>query len=719
MSDRTTDSQSVWELPSELFLRILALLPPHDLALSGRLSCKAAAQRFSGAHHRTVSIDQPLPNHTVTTTTATAVQTASNMTITTVTSVTTASPWLLASATAPMRELTFRRKLLLLCRAAASGCAAKVEVAWQLLQPHVFSELLQSSRYCRTVLQQVREQGPVPDVGSAAVASGLAHLLPCLVQRCPGLLDPGRTLEAAARHCDLAGLQAAWVLLEQRLQSSPEEEGGQLPAGSVQQFWQRMLAAAARSTAPEAASKMEWVLAHAPAACDRASILAHTCGPAAASGDLARLRWLRERGVDWCTPAALGALLECAELGFIQRLEEEGGYLPAANDAAWRSSSLVNAAAAAPRDSEAKLQWLAGRGASLELASDAMCMAAEHGNLAALKLLVRCHGGAAPPDHALYRAAAAGSIATASWLQQAGCTLTGSVFREAFGRGDMPMVRWLLEAGSPRWDFQTLAMAISVWPRDSTADGERLVEAVRLLAAAGWPTGVADDEELVTRAARAGHPWAVWQGLLQLRELHPAAVPRTAARRAAAAGCQATLEALEALHGREHWGDDVYTDWYAEAAKNGDKGTLAWLVRQRPRWEDGVVSAAADKEAPLPALQWLAKQGLTLSRCEIKRIRRNLGRSSSRQWQQGVEAWLSVCSRRWATRLCLATVWLVCVVVVDAALLEEVDGGQFGFWATAAVRVLVCVVILVAAFLWCFAYHEAPVCCTSQHFFAL
>ncbi len=293
MSGLTTDSQSVSELPSELFLRILSLLPPHDLALSGRLSCKAAAQRFSEPHHRTVCIDQPLPNHTVTTTTTTTnVQTASNMTITTATSVTTASPWLLVSATAPMRELTFRRKLLLLCRAAASGCAANVEVAWQVLQPHVFPELLQSSHYCRTVLQRYWVQDPVPDVGSAAVASGLAHLLPALVQRCPGLLDPSRTLEAAARHCPLAGLQAAWGLLEQRLQSSLEEETVQLPdshAERVQRLWQRMIAAAAGSTVPEATSKMEWVLAHAPAACDRVSILAHACGAAAASGDLARV----------------------------------------------------------------------------------------------------------------------------------------------------------------------------------------------------------------------------------------------------------------------------------------------------------------------------------------------------------------------------------------------------------------------------------------------
>lgn len=37
----------------------------------------------------------------------------------------------------------------------------------------------------------------------------LAPLLPSLEQRCPGLLDPACNLEAAARHCVLAGLEAA------------------------------------------------------------------------------------------------------------------------------------------------------------------------------------------------------------------------------------------------------------------------------------------------------------------------------------------------------------------------------------------------------------------------------------------------------------------------------------------------------------------------------
>ncbi len=117
----------------------------------------------------------------------------------------------LEGAAAALQHLPFRCKLKTLSRAAESGCEANVELAWQLLQPHVFPELLQTSHYNDF-------SHPARDVGSAAVSSGLAHLLPSLEQRCPGLLDPGRTLEAAARQCDLAGLQAAWGLLGRRLQ---------------------------------------------------------------------------------------------------------------------------------------------------------------------------------------------------------------------------------------------------------------------------------------------------------------------------------------------------------------------------------------------------------------------------------------------------------------------------------------------------------------------
>ncbi len=71
--------------------------------------------------------------------------------------------------------------------------------------------------------------GAMGDVGSAAVVSGLAHLLPSLAQLCPGMVDPGRTLEAAARHCDLAGLEAAWEVVGQPLRNSLESAAARQP----------------------------------------------------------------------------------------------------------------------------------------------------------------------------------------------------------------------------------------------------------------------------------------------------------------------------------------------------------------------------------------------------------------------------------------------------------------------------------------------------------
>ncbi len=340
-------------LPRDLILRILALLPPNDLALSGRLACKDAAQRFQGPQHCTAFLDQPLPCHvsamspslrTPTTASAATARVSDNMS------------WYQTGAEDALRQLTFRRKLLLLSRAAASGCEANVEFAWHLLQQHVFPEVLQSN-HSRILLQRGQSPGgPAPDVGSIAVASGLAHLLPSLAQRCPGLLDPGATLEAAAKHCDLAGLQAAWEAVGQRLQRECERNGhAAQPSERLQGIWNGVLTTAASTSTPDAVAKLEWVLGMSGGASDP-DALAQAYGAAAASGDLARVWWLRERGVGWGTPGALEAVVEHADLGSIQQLEEaEGGHLPPAHDESWSRESVVSAAASSHKGSACKL----------------------------------------------------------------------------------------------------------------------------------------------------------------------------------------------------------------------------------------------------------------------------------------------------------------------------------------------------------------------------
>ncbi len=80
-----------------------------------------------------------------------------------------------------VRQLPFRHKLQLLCTAAASGSEVNLEVAWELLQPSVFPEMLQRrNQFASTCV--------FSDPGVAAVEAGHPHLLPWLVRHCPGLM---------------------------------------------------------------------------------------------------------------------------------------------------------------------------------------------------------------------------------------------------------------------------------------------------------------------------------------------------------------------------------------------------------------------------------------------------------------------------------------------------------------------------------------------------
>ncbi len=631
-------------LPRELLLRILALLPPNDLVLSGRLTFKEAAQHFQGPQHCTLFLGQPLPSHVSAVSAPDASSSPSLRTPTTIVTATafvsdTRWSWLQTGAEEAVRRLTFRRKLLLLSRAAASGCEANVELAWHLLQQHVFPEVLQSN-HSRILLQRGQSPGgPAPDVGSIAVASGLAHLLPSLAQRCPGLLDPGATLEAAAKHCDLAGLQAAWEAVGQRLQQGCERDGhAAQPSERLQGIWNGVLTAAAGSGTLDALAKLEWVMGMSSGCTSDPGALAQAYGAAAASGDLARVRWLRERGVGWGTPGVLEAVVKHADLGSIQQLEEaEGGYLPPAHDESWSRESVVSAAATSRKGSAAKLRWLAGRGAVLGL-GDAVARAAERGDLEAVQLLVEHwrarHGAAAapPPDDTLGLAIASGSVPTAAFLRQAGCSFGPSAFASASARGHLAMVRWLAEAGCPVEWKKVISHTVYAWPRDLAADGERLLEALRVLAELGAPVG--DAAQLWSMAVFAGHPWAVLQGL---------GPPCADSIFAAAAGCEATLRAVVATDGFKDHKRLLQFSWYCYAAANGDVSTLACLRRLGLRPGRGVIGVAVHEGAPLSALQWLIKHGAPWYRSDLTDRLSQLAAaypSPRDDERRDVEAWL-------------------------------------------------------------------------------
>ncbi len=627
-SSSSSSSEPVPELSADLRLCIISLLPLNDLALSGRLACKDAAQHFSQPPQRTACPSQPLPAHAAT------------------------APWCVEGAQAALRKLPFVRKLLLIIWAAASGCEANVEFAWELLQPHVFPELLQTEHILCLLSDQFYKTNSCvqPEKAYAALATGAAHLLPSLEQRCPGLVSAAVTLGAAAEHSDLAGLQAAWGLLWQRVRSSHEPRGDEIGDGDThEEVWDQNLRAtlvyllmtAACSTTPDALAKMEWMaeagrlFANGRILDDDDPGVTTLCRAAISSGDLARLQWLAEHGFPWRTLKAARAALEHANLTFLRRMDEARCYLPPASSPIWRRSKCACSAAALRKDSVAKLRWLADRGATLEDPKP-LKAAAKYGNLETVQYLVAHRRAqrnrreqeedALPPDagllsHALGAAVASGSVPTASWLHQQGGQLQAESFLTAARQGDVPMVRWLLEAGCPR-GANTLGSVAAEWPIGCAADGERLLEAVRLLAAAGWPAAREGEEEGGEHpVAPAGQEHSVWRGVWGLLPAGERQVLREAARKATVAGCQPTLEALAGVGVFKAVGAEEAAALYTTAAQQGDRSTLECLRRLGvPLCEGVLLTAAVSYDTQLPVLRWLEQQGASIGPAAIREL---------------------------------------------------------------------------------------------------
>ncbi len=443
-------------LPPALQLHILSFLPPNDRTLSGRLVSPDAAAGLSGPQHCTASLSQPLPPH--------------------------AAPWAVEAGQQHVRQLTFWHKLQLLCTAAASGSEVNLEVAWALLQPSIFPELVQDERYA----YYKDERNPwgkeflSSDPGVAAAKAGHLQLLPWLLRRCPGLLWPERVLEAAARYCDLEGLREALALLNtQRSGMRRKNEvinsirggrggcggrgGGRHVystsiAGPASALGQRLLEGAAQSDTPDAVQKLAEILG-AYECC-----VTGVTQAAVRSGDLGRLRWLRDReGWDmrWAGSSVLHCALAESSLAVAQWLVEEGGCeLPPAEGAStweYRGSSweAYMTAAARSADGVAKLQWLRERGATLpdhELLK-VLSAAISAGHVDVARHVLSCLGPrleglqtSAPclPWEWGSRAATSGSVAMAEFMRQAGAKFSGDAYIFAMEAASLPMVRWLV-----------------------------------------------------------------------------------------------------------------------------------------------------------------------------------------------------------------------------------------------------------------------------------
>ncbi len=563
------------QLPPALQLHILSLLPPNDRALSGRLVAPDAAAALVGPDHCTAFLSFPLPPHAV--------------------------PWAVEAGQQHVRQLPFRHRLQLLCTAAASGSEVNLEVALALLQPSVLPDVLH---------RNVWRSPAYPNPGVAAVAAGHPQLLGRLFRHCPALLaDLRAVLRAAAKHCDLAGLQAAWEAL------GCDNSG---PSSLIdQEFLDRVAASPV-----DAVAKVEWVLAQGRGSC---SLQMSTAAAAACSGDLGRLQWLRGRGcpMDLST---LESALQHADLAVAQWLVDDAGCeLPAAaGQRGWWETLLV--AAAMSPDGMPKLQWLRERGApplggDSDLIQCMLCSAADAGRVEAVRHLLLF----VPLDdnqqldvdpELMYCAVASGSIPTVEHLLQIGLTATYEAYEVAAdavadkdhlaGGNDVAMIRWLVQVAGVSAVGFNLPEVLRKWPKETPSHSRGLLEAVQLLVGEagcrGWDTRMA----LIT-AARQGE-LALVQYLLQQRpEYRPGWDLLVAA---AEGGCEALLEWLVEQHPGclEASGSGVSP--YASAAARGDLGTLTALRRLGVPWgERGVVVWAVRNGCSGRALRWLVEQG--------------------------------------------------------------------------------------------------------------
>ncbi len=600
-SPNISPTQQLQQLPTAVQLHILSLLPPNERALSARFVCRDAWAAFVTDDHLTASLSQPLPLH--------------------------AARWAEAVGQQHVWQLPFQHKVQLLCTAAASGSEVNLGVAMAVLQPSIFSELLQSGG-CAVY----------PDPGVAAVTEGHAHLLAWLKSRCPGLLRPDSVLQAAARHRQLQGLQTAWAELTAAVSS-----------GGHPSMDQRVLDAAAESTTPDAVAKVEWVLAAGHGSC---GLQESTAAAAACSGDPGRLRWLHAQGCPMAGQDVLGCALQHTDLATVQWLVgEAGGELPPEGSRHEDWLPLLEASARSPHEGVSKLGWLVEKGApALDAHRGTVCRlalaSARAGRVEVLRHLMSAYGHRALLDGReafglggleagevgaraaalaaakllVPEAATGGCIPVLEYLRQTGVAIRTSAYAAAAAGGNVATVRWLAQTAGvhlTHWEWGTLCEMIGDWPRGCASHSRGLLEAVQILEGdvfCGWlnHNGKA---EVLSAAVERGELSLV-QYLQQQLQLpaHRLHLPDKHVSAVAIAGCEGMLEWL--VDRRICWGPLGATQTfpfappYLIAAKNADRCTLTALRRLGAPWgAEDVVAQAVYRGCVIPAVRWLVEQG--------------------------------------------------------------------------------------------------------------
>ncbi len=701
------------QLSTGPFLRALELLPPQDRACSGRLACRDAWRHLSGVHHRTARLSQPLPPHAV--------------------------PWFERYGPDALKQLTFNeRQLQPMCAAAASGSEANLAAVWGMVRQGFLPEQLECYQYIHV------HEASHPS--SVLVREGHAHLLPWFMNSgypiYPDAYDG--ILCTAAHHCDLAGLQAVWQVMQPHFHRIPTPD----------LTWGSMLSQAAASCAKEdAIAKVSWLMQQGPYR-PMGRMPKRVALAAVRVGDIPRLQWALQQGCDLGTDETmdeaqkrfsdpLPIAMRHAGLDMVEWLMREAGcQLPpplaaeaAVGDAAyppalaphgvfvleslprevWTRRELADAAAES--GDVAKLRWLRDRGLlPLEpyLAEDVLKTAARQGRLEALRYLhEEC--GQRLTRGVVSAAVCSGDMGTAAWvLQQGGrelleCRRDVWVAAAVSGNGDL--LRWMVGQGmvgagegleavhavvaAGRWSGKvrhwrqrrdSLMSAVhlvleaagdgsssgggdgsgdgrsSSGGGDGSGDGRSSggggnssgggggdgnggsgVGGRRAAGSSGYNQALA--EKVLVAAAKRGMPhlFTYLHSQLQLQLQGP--LGSEVLLEAARSGCEALVEWLLG-HGcaiPEHIGELFLTPAWI-----GDLKMIRCLRRMGLPWPDRLLPEAVRIELPLPMLQWLAAEGMPTGEGDameamgraIEMENERTGRIQEERDVSGLEMWL-------------------------------------------------------------------------------
>ncbi len=574
---------------SSLVMRlVLERLDVHDRALHGRFVCKDAYEHLRRPRHWTVRLSQPLPPSAGDALWQTHLRRAFD-------------------------GLTFRAKTQSLKAAAASGSEANLELAWGLLRPCLFPELLLPRDFSRFRLRALHAVA-ITDPGSAAIASGHAHLLPWLIQNCCPL-DPGEVLNAAATHCDMEGMLQTWQLLG----------GGSRPPDH--KFWREEMARAAGRSDTAAVAKLSWLLSPPEGTetqqeqeeqeeeqqQEQQELLLSAAKGAAVRGRLPVLQWLLGEGLDaggnlrrW--HRTLAAVLLHRHVAVADWLVDVAGCPLPQQEQRWELEFIWMYAGWS--GSMQPISWLLGRGVPLQEA--AILGAGHSGNLEAVQLLHARYGLPLTAELFTY-AAESRSMPTATWLLQMGCPMGPEAYRRAALQGDADMVLWLAQTAMCPWNEGTASSVISMW-REGAESSSSLLPTVRALVEAGCPQGGVQGQGPaggggMQRHGSAALDAAVRRGHLPLahylhEELGVGFGPNTLAE-AAQGGCEPVLEWLVGA------GCGPGTGYpYVKAADHGDLATLRCLHRMGvPLGDAGWWRQLNAFSVPLAAVRWLVERG--------------------------------------------------------------------------------------------------------------